>query len=162
MKFRDLVGIILIDFIDMQDSKDREIVLNIVRKELQHDNRRSRIIGFTELGILQLTRKKTKRSIAETLTEKCNTCDGTGHVVSAETMAYRLERELWEYRNSDYEAVLISATNAVIGHLSGEGDIHKSRLESAIGLKVLFTVTDAVRPGYEILKFGTRAELSQR
>lgn len=160
MRLRDLAGIILIDFIDMQESKDRDTVLNVIRKELVHDDRRTRIVGFTELGILQLTRKKTKQSLDETLTETCGTCSGSGKVLSSETMAYRLERELWEYKGTDHEAVLISATREVIDHFSGEAGIHKSRLEKVLGMKIKFTTANAERPYYEIIKFGASAEQS--
>lgn len=158
MRLRDLAGIILIDFIDMQDSKDRNMVLNVMRKELMHDDRRSRIVGFTELGILQLTRKKTKQSLAETLTETCSTCRGSGQVLSSETLAYRLERELWEYRSSDHESVMVSATKEVIDHFSGETGIHKTRLEKALGMNIKFIEAESDRPYYEILKFGASAE----
>lgn len=153
IRLRDLAGMILIDYIDMNESHDRDLIISHMQKELRHDGRRTRIIGFTELGILQLTRKKTKRSLTETLTEKCGTCQGTGQVLSAETVAYRLERELWEFRSSDHEAVLIAATSEVISHVSGEADVHKARLETAIGLKINFTVTQSASPAYEILKF---------
>lgn len=158
IRLRDLAGIILIDFIDMKNSGERDKVLKAIQKELIHDDRRSRIVGFTELGILQLTRKKTKQSVAETLTEKCGTCGGTGQVLSSETVAYKLERELWEYKNSDHEEMLISATDEVIRHFSGEADIHKLRLEKALGYKIKFSVSDAARPFYEILQAGASTE----
>lgn len=160
MRLRDLAGIILIDFIDMKESKDLDLVLNIMRKELIQDNRRSRIIGFTELGILQLTRKKTKQSLSETLTEKCSTCGGSGQVISSETIAYRLERELWQYRNSDHEDMLIAATPEVIEHFSGESGIHKLRLEKAIGIRIQFSLINGDKPYYEILKVGASTERS--
>ncbi|MBT2643109.1 Rne/Rng family ribonuclease [Bacillus sp. ISL-41] len=158
IRLRDLAGIILIDFIDMKNDSERNKVQKLIQKELLQDERRTRIIGFTELGILQLTRKKTKQSLAETLTEKCWTCGGTGQVLSAETVAYRLERALWEYKNSDYEEVLIAATNEVINRFSGEADIHKLRLEKALGLKIKFSLSDAAKPFYEILKVGASTE----
>ncbi|WP_210366757.1 Rne/Rng family ribonuclease [Bacillus sp. REN3] len=161
IRLRDLAGIILIDFIDMKASKSRNNVLDALRKELQSDGRRTRIVGFTDLGILQLTRKKTKLSISEALTERCGTCGGTGRVLGAETMAYRLERSLWEYRNSDYEAVLVAASKDVIGHFSGEGGIHKTRLEDVLGFKICFRVTETVKPSYEILKFGAFSEMPE-
>ncbi len=158
LRLRDMAGIILIDFIDMKSNDERDRVLKTLQKELIHDERRTRIVGFTELGILQLTRKKTKQSVAETLTEKCGTCGGSGQVLSSETMAYRLERELWEYKNSDYEEILISATDEVIRHFSGDGDIHKLRLETALGFRIKFSVSDAAKPFYKILQVGASTE----
>ncbi|MDQ0414559.1 ribonuclease G [Mesobacillus stamsii] len=154
LRLRDIAGIILIDFIDMQSDDERDRVWKTLQKELIHDERRTRIVGFTELGILQLTRKKTKQSMAETLTEACGTCGGSGQVLSSETIAYRLERELWEYKNSDYEEILIAATDEVMGHFCGDGDIHKSRLETALGFKIKFSVSTAAKPFYKILQAG--------
>ncbi|MGV2938067.1 Rne/Rng family ribonuclease [Mesobacillus sp. LC4] len=158
IRLRDLAGIILIDFIDMKTDSERDKVLKLIQKELHQDDRRTRIIGFTELGILQLTRKKTKQSLAETLTEKCWTCGGTGEVLSTESVAYRLERALWEYKNSDYEEIHVAATKEVMLSFSGEADIHKLRLEKALGFKIRFSVSDAAKPFYEILKVGASTE----
>lgn len=154
IRLRDLAGIILIDFIDMKENKDRDMVLDIVRKEILKDERRTRIVGFTELGILQLTRKKTKQSLSESLTAVCGTCGGSGQVLSAETIAYRLERELWEYRNGDHDAVWISTTEEVAGHFSGGDGSHKTRMEDALGLRINFEITHSEKPFYDILRFG--------
>ncbi|WP_121611553.1 Rne/Rng family ribonuclease [Mesobacillus foraminis] len=162
IRLRDLAGMILIDFIDMKDSRDREKVLRRVEKGLAEDQRRTRIAGFTDLGILQLTRKKTKNSISEALTDRCQTCGGTGKVLSAETMAFRLERELWEHRHADHDAVLVSATRAVIDIFSGENNHHRSRLEDTIGLKIYFTVQQSDKPEYQIRQLGTMKELSEK
>lgn len=158
IRLRDLAGIILVDFIDMKSDAERNKVLKLIQKELHQDERRTRIIGFTELGILQLTRKKTKQSLAETLTEKCWTCGGTGQVLSTESVAYRLERALWEYKHSDYEEIHVAATKEVIHTFSGEADIHKLRLEKALSIKIKFSVSDAVKPFYEIFKVGASTE----
>lgn len=158
IRLRDLAGIILIDFIDMKSDGEREKVQKLIQKELHLDERRTRIIGFTELGILQLTRKKTKQSLAETLTEKCWTCGGTGQVLSSETVAYRLERALWEYKNSDCDEVLVAATEEVIKQFSGEADNHKLRLEKGLGFKIKFSLSDAAKPFYEIIKVGASTE----
>ena len=75
---RDLAGMILIDFIDMKSEMDRNSVMHTLATELKKDDRQNRIIGFTALGILQLTRKKTKVSVSESLLEKCPVCEGLG------------------------------------------------------------------------------------
>jgi ribonuclease G len=160
LKLRDLGGMILIDFIDMKQEEDREAVTAAFEKSLSEDGRRTRIAGFTSLGILQLTRKKTKRSLGEALTESCGVCSGTGRVLSAETLAFRLERELWEYRLSDYEAVLVAATKEVAQVFAGASLIHLARLEEAVGLKIYFTEMAAPKPDYSIRQLGTKADLS--
>ena len=98
-----LAGCILIDFIDMKTEQERARVLTKMAAELKKDARRTNLIGFTPLGILQMTRKKTKVSISESMLTKCPVCEGTGRILSAETIAFRLERELYEYRNRDVD-----------------------------------------------------------
>nr|WP_239094147.1 Rne/Rng family ribonuclease [Bacillus sp. B15-48] len=162
LRLRDIGGMVLIDFIDMKDVSDREAVVKVMETSLAEDGRRTRIIGFTELGILQLTRKKTKLSISEALTTSCPTCTGTGKVLSAETVAFRLERELWEYRHVDEEAVFIAATPDVIEVFSGNGNVHRSRIEESVGLKIVWSETSASKPEYRILQLGSTAEFARK
>ena len=94
---------ILIDFIDMKSEMDRNSVMHTLATELKKDDRQHRIIGFTALGILQLTRKKTKVSISEVYWKNVPYVKGLGKVPSAETIVFRLERELFEYRYKDFD-----------------------------------------------------------
>ncbi|MFD2446212.1 Rne/Rng family ribonuclease [Bacillus sp. CGMCC 1.16607] len=149
---RDLGGMILIDFIDMKFERERQQIIQIVLNELKKDAKKAKIIGFTELGILQLTRRKTKPTLLETLFEKCPTCDGLGQVASPETVAFRLERELWEYRHSDYESVYVTTTEEVHRYFTDNNTIHKEKLEEAIGLNIFFTYVQAPKSFYEITK----------
>lgn len=146
---RDISGIILIDFIDMRKTEEKQIIDSML-KELKRDNRQSRVVGFTELGILQLTRKKTMKSLSETVQSKCMTCEGTGVVKSAESMAFQLERELWEYRNKDIALVEIQATEEVTKIFSGEGNVHKKRLEEALGITIKIEAAPFPKPDYFI------------
>lgn len=156
ISLRDIGGMILIDFIDMKEERDRREILNVMEAALKKDERRTNLIGFSPLGILQLTRKKTKPAIIEALTVKCPSCEGTGRVLSPETIAFRLERELWEHRGGDYEAVHIRTAEAVVKIFSGEHGIHKQRLEEMLGMKIYFTVINKEKPYYEIYQFGDR------
>jgi ribonuclease G len=149
---RDLGGMILIDFIDMKLESERQDIIRVLSAELKKDSKKPKIIGFTELGILQLTRRKTKPSLSETMLVKCPTCDGTGRISSPESVAFRLERELWEYRNSDYEAIYVETTEEVYQLFSGGNSIHHERLEDSIGLKILFTCELSPKPYYKIIK----------
>ncbi|MBP2240576.1 ribonuclease G [Cytobacillus eiseniae] len=158
IRLRDIGGIILIDFIDMKEESSRKRIFHKIKEELSKDERRTNVIGFTPLGILQLTRKKTKPAILEALTDKCPTCEGSGRILSAETMAFRLERELWEYRINDSEAIHIHTTEEVARIFSGEQHVHKKRMEEIIGMKIIFTVIDTNMPFYEIRQFGEKAE----
>ncbi|WP_312098114.1 Rne/Rng family ribonuclease [Niallia sp.] len=149
IRLRDISGIILIDFIDMKDAEEKQL-LDVMLKELKGDNRQSKVVGFTELGILQLTRKKTMKSLSEMTQRKCVICEGTGVVKSAESMAFQLERELWEYRNKDIDLVEIHATEDVNRIFIGEGNIHKKRLEEVLGFTIKIDIVDFPKPDYFI------------
>lgn len=162
VRLRDIGGIILVDFIDMKTDKERQQVVRKIEHSLRQDERRTRVIGFTPLGILQLTRKKTKVALSEALTAPCPVCEGTGRVLSSETMAFRLERELWEHRYSDYEAVWIETTEEVCSIFCGEQDIHLERLQESLGLKIMITVVAGSKPTYLIRQFGSINELETK
>ncbi|MGD6942607.1 Rne/Rng family ribonuclease [Cytobacillus gottheilii] len=161
IRLRDLAGIILIDFIDMQNENDKKSIIKVMGEELAKDERQTKLIGFTPLGILQLTRKKTKNSLREVLTSSCGVCHGTGRVLSAESIAFRLERELWEYRGSDYDAVLIRLTQDVKDVFLGEQAVHQQRLEETLGMKLLFSIAEDVIPSYEIKQLGAYSDLKK-
>jgi ribonuclease G len=158
LRLRDIGGIVLIDFIDMKNEKDRRYVQDTIEKEFQKDKTRTKIIGFTSLGILQLTRKKTKVSLSEALQEKCPVCEGTGRILSAETIAFRLERELLEHRNSDAEAVLVETTQAVKDAIAS----HLEMLEEWLKFKVYFLIQSSATHYYVVKQFGNHAEIAQK
>lgn len=158
LKLRDIGGIVLIDFIDMKNEKDKRYIQETIEKEFQKDKTRTKIIGFTSLGILQLTRKKTKVSLSEALQEKCSVCEGTGKILSAETIAFRLERELLEHRNSDAEAVLVETTQGVKDEIVP----HLDMLEEWLKFKVCFLIQSSVSHYYEVKQFGNHAEIAKK
>jgi ribonuclease G len=158
LKLRDIGGIVLIDFIDMKNEKDKRYIQDTIEKEFQKDKTRTKIIGFTSLGILQLTRKKTKVSLSEALQEKCPVCEGTGRILRAETIAFRLERELLEHRNSDAEAVLVETTQAVKDELAP----HLGMLEEWLKFKVYFSIQPSAHHYYVIKHFGNHDEIAQK
>lgn len=162
IRIRDLAGIILIDFIDMVDSKAREQVKRKLENALRKDERRTRMVGFTPLGILQLTRMKTRVSISESLMTSCNTCEGHGKVLSPDSVAYQMERELLEQRGKDEEAILIETTDEVRNIFSGESSIHQKTMEEIIGMKIFFTIQEVPKPYYLIRQLGIIKDLEQK
>ncbi|MGJ7920560.1 Rne/Rng family ribonuclease [Neobacillus sp. LXY-4] len=162
LRLRDIGGIILIDFIDMKSEQDRKQLLKTLEKEISVDEKQTKLLGFSALGIVQLTRKRTKQAISEALMVECPVCAGAGRVLSPETMAFRLERELWEHRNTDHDAVWIEATEDVRTVFSGEKDVHLNRLQEMLGIKIFLTVKEWAKPFYEIRQFGTVRDLEAR
>jgi ribonuclease G len=153
IRLRDLAGMILIDFIDMKRESERNDIIRAMEKELQKDGRQTKIIGFTSLGILQLTRKKTKVSLSESLLERCSVCEGTGKILSTESAAFHLERELYEYRYRDLEKVVVECTENVQRVFCGEQQIHQKQLEEILGFIIQFEIQDGEKPYYHIKQF---------
>ncbi|MFN3883608.1 MAG: ribonuclease E/G, partial [Rhodocyclaceae bacterium] len=87
-------GIIIVDFIDMESSEHRTAVLAELNKALSRDHTRITVNGFTQLGLVEMTRKRTRESLAQILCEPCPTCGGRGVVKTAQTVAYEILREL--------------------------------------------------------------------
>ena len=94
LRVRNLGGIIIIDFIDMGSAEHRETVLAELRKALARDRTKSSVNGFTSLGLVEMTRKRTRESLAHVLCEPCPMCQGRGELKTAQTVCYEILREI--------------------------------------------------------------------
>ncbi|MBK9522531.1 MAG: ribonuclease G [Rhodocyclaceae bacterium] len=94
LRLRNLGGIIIVDFIDMDSADHREAVLAELNKALALDHTRVTVSGFTQLGLVEMTRKRTRESLAHVLCEPCPTCSGRGEVKTARTVCYEIMREV--------------------------------------------------------------------
>ncbi|MHC1725742.1 MAG: ribonuclease E/G [Syntrophobacteraceae bacterium] len=98
LRLRNIGGIIIIDFIDMEKEVNREKVWNTLRDAMHKDKSKSNILHMSELGLIEMTRKRTKESIAQVLCEPCSYCDGEGYLKSKQTVCYEILRELERQR----------------------------------------------------------------
>src|SRR5512141_702588 len=94
LRMRNLGGIIIIDFIDMENADHRNAVLAELDKALEKDRTRLTVNGFTQLGLVEMTRKRTRESLAHVLCEPCPTCRGRGELKTAQTVCYEILREI--------------------------------------------------------------------
>jgi ribonuclease G len=130
LRLRDIGGIIIVDFIDMENSHDDRMVLEELKNSLKKDRTRSNVLGMTQLGLVEITRKKIGRRIDSILQKQCPFCEGTGRVLSEETMANRIERELKRvFSDTTAEAALIEAHPSVAALVIGSGGEHLVNLE---------------------------------
>lgn len=97
LRLRNLGGIIIIDFIDMQEASHRDEVLQQFEKVLEKDHAKTKITQVSELGLVEMTRKRTRESLEHLLCEACPTCQGRGYVKSPETVCYEIFREILRY-----------------------------------------------------------------
>jgi len=94
LRLRNLGGIIICDFIDMDAQEHRDAVLEELKKALASDHTRISVNGFSPLGLVEMTRKRTRESLAHVLCEPCPTCQGRGEVKTAQTVCYEILREI--------------------------------------------------------------------
>lgn len=98
LRLRDVGGIIIIDFIDMDSAAQREALLAHLREAFKNDRNRVNILGVTALGLVEMTRKKARRPLSRLLMRDCSQCLGSGKAWTYETVAYRAVREIWRRR----------------------------------------------------------------
>jgi ribonuclease G len=141
LRLRNLGGIIVVDFIDMENSTHRESVLTELRKALALDRTRITVNGFTSLGLIEMTRKRTRESLAHTLCEQCPTCQGRGEVKTAQTVCYEILREITrEARQFDAREFRILASQTVIDLFLDEESQSLAVLGDAIGKSISLQV----------------------
>jgi ribonuclease G len=144
LRVRNLGGIIIIDFIDMESEEHRNAVLNEFRKALARDRTRMTINGFTQLGLVEMTRKRTRESLAHVLCEPCPVCEGRGELKTAQTVCYQVLRELLrEARQFDAKEFRILASQHVIDMFLDEESQGLAMLSDFIGKPVSLQVESA-------------------
>jgi ribonuclease G len=116
LRLRDIGGIVIIDFIDMEDEHDRQQVLETLGEALRCDSTKTVVLGMTQLGLVEVTRKKLGTNISASLQQTCPFCGGSGRVISAETAALKVRRDLLERIKDDpgAEGFVITAHPSVI------------------------------------------------
>jgi len=141
LRLRNLGGIILIDFIDMGSDEQRHAVLEEFRRALARDRTRMTVNGFTALGLVEMTRKRTRESLAHVLCEPCPTCGGRGEVKTARTVCYEILREiLREARQFKAREFRVLAAQSVIDLLLEEESPAVAMLSDFIGKPVSLQV----------------------
>lgn len=134
LRLRNLGGIIIIDFIDMARDEHRSAVLNELRKQLSKDRTKITVSGFTQLGLVEMTRKRTRESLAHMLCEPCPVCEGKGQVKTARSVCYDILREvLREARQFNPKEFRIIAAPTVVEMLLDEESPHLAALSDFIG-----------------------------
>jgi ribonuclease G len=141
LRLRNLGGIIIIDFIDMEDGEHQRQVLRTLEKQLERDHAKTNIIGITELGLVQMTRKRTRESLEQVLCEPCHCCQGRGKLKTPETICYEIFREILREARA-YQAVgyRVLANQRVVDRLLDEESGNVAELESFIGRTIRFQV----------------------
>ncbi len=139
LRIRNLGGIIIIDFIDMRDPEHRDQVLQSLQRSLEKDHAKSAISEVSSLGLVQMTRKRTRESLEHILCEACPACAGRGVLKTPETVCLDVFREIIrEVRQYNVQELLVLASNEVVARLVDEESDTLSELEAFTGVKIKF------------------------
>jgi ribonuclease G len=141
LRLRNLGGIIIIDFIDMDNADHQAAVLAELKKTLAADRARITLTGFSSLGLVEMTRKRNRESLAHILCEPCPICQGRGELKTAQTVCYEILRELLrEARQFDASAFRILASQQVIDMFLDEESQNLAQLGDFIGKPISLLV----------------------
>ncbi len=134
LRLRNLGGIIIIDFIDMTDDEHKRQVMRALERCLARDHAKTHISEVSSLGLVEMTRKRTRESLEHVLCESCPTCGGRGTLKTAETTCFDIFRDiLREWRQFDVEQLLVLASQEVVDRLLDEESQNLAELEQFIG-----------------------------
>ena len=141
LRLRNLGGIIVLDFIDMESAEHRDAVLGELKRALSRDHMKMTVNGFTQLGLIEMTRKRTRESLAHVLCEPCPTCGGKGQIKTARTACYEILRELLrESRQFNPREFRVLASQSVIDLFLEEESQNLALLGDFIGKPISLQV----------------------
>ncbi len=141
LRLRNLGGIIIIDFIDMEDEEHKRQVMRVFEKSLDKDRAKSQVCNVSPLGLVEMTRKRTRESLEHLLCESCLTCSGRGYIKTAETVCFELFREIMrEARQYETNELLVLASQPVVDLLLDEESTSLAELEDYIGKTIKLQV----------------------
>jgi ribonuclease G len=164
LRMRDIGGIIVIDFIDMARSRNRDQVLKTLREALDEDRTKTYVVEVSPLGLVEMTRQNVTDGVREILTKRCPTCDGEGVVSSEETVAITIVRKLQEVVADQQkpDAYLVRVNPRVAAQLL-QPDSGLTELEEETGKRFHFEGGDALPLStFEVVETGSNEEIEQR
>jgi ribonuclease G len=163
LRLRDIGGIIVIDFIDMARSRNRDQVLKTLKKALDADKTKSYVMEVSPLGLVEMTRQNVTDGVREILTRICPTCEGEGVVPSEETMAIEVLRRLRKLAKEEREEAFLIRVNPRVASELVADDSGLAELEEARGKHFHFEGGEALPiETYEVVEAGLRSEIEKR
>ena len=138
IRLRDIGGIIIIDFIDMDKKSNQEKVFNALNEALLKDKSKTHVLPMSEMGLIQMTRKRTREPLTRIMCEPCYYCDGEGYIISKQSICYSIYREiLRESQDMDGVRLTLRANPQIAERLHGEENHLIVALEKAIGKQIV-------------------------
>ena len=158
LRLRNIGGIIIIDFIDMDKGANREKVFKTLQEALAADRAKTNVLKISDIGLVEMTRKRVRESITRLTTEICPTCDGRGHVRSKTTMAYEIMREVQRAAGKHREDQLVVSCHPEVAKLLQGPEREAMRL---LMMKLNKSITVRPQPQYHLEQYDLHAKWSR-
>ncbi len=154
LRLRDIGGIIIVDYIDMEREQSREKIFNAFKEELSKDRSRTKISKISELGLVEMTRKRVRESLEHALTGSCPYCEGRGRVKSTATVSYEALREIRRacVHHQNSQKIMINVHPEVADRLLEEERPHVEQLESHLNIQLVIKADPELHiEGFEVI-----------
>ncbi|MFL5391728.1 MAG: ribonuclease E/G, partial [Myxococcales bacterium] len=158
LRLRNIGGIIIIDFIDMDKGSNREKVFKTLQEALGVDRAKTNVLKISDIGLVEMTRKRVRESVTRLTTEMCPTCDGRGHVRSKTTMGYEIMREVQRAARKHREDQIIVSCHPEVAKLLQGPEREAMRL---LMMKLNRSITVRPQPQYHVEQFDLYAKWSR-
>lgn len=153
MRLRNLSGIIIVDFVDMVHREDRNLVTKTLEQAVAKDRMKTVVVGMTELGLMQITRKKTRPSLLRQITTKCRCCEGSGRVFSIEWTVSKMRRETESiFANTLCRSLAVKADERLLAAYAGKDGFFKKKMQEKFGAELLFYGEEGTDFGWYVLE----------
>ena len=145
IRLRDLGGIIVLDFIDMEVPENRAALFEAVETEIRKDRSKTKILQISEFGLIEMTRKRVRQSLERSLTQACPYCGGSGRIKSNATISLEIWRELMKLRDlHEGQDVIVRVNPIVYGTFSNGSEPVFAEIESHLGIHLVFKPDDSL------------------
>jgi ribonuclease G len=146
LRLRDIGGIIVIDFIDMKEHSHQQMVLDALKQALKKDRTKTTVVGMTGLGLIEMTRKKVRQVLSSVMLSECPYCDGTGKILSPESIARNVEKEINRYFTQTIaNAIQVEVHPSVAVILTGIDGQSLERMEKTFNKRIVIKASDSVK-----------------
>jgi len=155
IRLRDLGGIIVLDFIDMEDLGNRAKLFEALEVEIKKDRSKTKILQISEFGLIEMTRKRVRQSLERSLTQACPYCGGSGRIKSNATIALEIWRELMKLRDlHEGQDVIVRVNPIVYGTLHAAGDPIFEEIERNLVIHLVFKPDDSLHhEQFDVMRF---------
>ncbi|NMB36286.1 MAG: Rne/Rng family ribonuclease [Firmicutes bacterium] len=163
IRLRDIGGMIIVDIIDMNKLEHRQQVLERLKQGMGLDRTKNQVLGFTSLGLIEITRKRVTQGLSAIMQQPCSYCHGKGRVLLPEMVSDKVERELKKIlHRREIEAVLVETNSEVAALLIGSGGTYLKKLEAQTGKNIFIRGSDSMHvEKYNILMSGSLQEVAR-